>query len=328
VKPIRTIAFALATVSLAATAWAAPSGFAFLQVPAGARAAAMGGAYLSIAQGAEAAFWNPAGLADFTGTQFTATHIETYEHLRHEQVAVAGRLFGGGMAASLRAMYSEPIPERDELGNLIGSFGSHDLEFLLGYGRTIGGVAFGASAQHVRERIADQAAGTWAMNAGASWRMPALAGARVSVSLHQLGGSAHYTFNGAKGQPVPLPTMVAAGLAWQRPALRGLTARLAVEAHATRGRAGLYAFGGELEAPIGASLRAGFRVGDDIADWSVGAGWRAGVLQVDYAFVPSKLALDDTHRFSLGAHFSSAPRPRQSRAGHVRSVRCPSLSSA
>ena len=113
----------------------------------------------------------------------------------------------------------------------------------------------------------------------------------------------YYTFNGAKGQPVPLPTMVAAGLAWQRPALRGLTARLAVEAHATRGRAGLYAFGGELEAPIGASLRAGFRVGDDIADWSVGAGWRAGVLQVDYAFVPSKLALDDTHRFSLGAHF-------------------------
>ena len=90
-KPIRTIAFALATVSLAATAWAAPSGFAFLQVPAGARAAAMGGAYMSLAQGAEAAFWNPAGLADFTGTQFTATHIETYEHLRHEQVAEIGR---------------------------------------------------------------------------------------------------------------------------------------------------------------------------------------------------------------------------------------------
>ena len=52
-KPIRTIAFALATVSLAATAWAAPSGFAFLQVPAGARAAAMGGAYMSLAQGAD-----------------------------------------------------------------------------------------------------------------------------------------------------------------------------------------------------------------------------------------------------------------------------------
>jgi hypothetical protein len=303
VKPIRLVVQVLALVSLAATAGAAPSGFAFLQVPAGARAAAMGGAYMAVAQGAEAAFWNPAGLADFTGTQLTATHTETYEHLRHEQVAVAGRLFGGGMAASLRAMYSEPIPERDDLGNLIGAFGSHDLEFLLGYGRTIAGVQMGVTAQHVRERVADLAAGTWAFGAGAAWGVPLLAGARASVSVHNVGGSAHYTITGVQGQAVPLPTTLAAGLAWSRPAFRGLDGRLSLEAHATRGRPGLFAIGGELEAPVGASLRAGVRAGDDVASWSLGAGWRMGGLSVDYAFVPSKLALDDTHRFSLGARF-------------------------
>ena len=83
---------------------------------------------MAVAEGADASFWNPAGLATFTGTQFTATHTETYEHLRHEQVAVAGRRFGGGMAASLRAMYSEPIPERDDLGNLM-SCSWHKLNF-------------------------------------------------------------------------------------------------------------------------------------------------------------------------------------------------------
>src|SRR6266511_3218490 len=88
-----------ALVALAVPASAQQPGFAFLEVPGGARAAAMGGAFASVARGAEAAFWNPAGLARFERSEFTATHTETYEHLRHEQVALAGRLLGGGLAA-------------------------------------------------------------------------------------------------------------------------------------------------------------------------------------------------------------------------------------
>src|SRR5205823_8291808 len=87
----------------AVPASASQAGFAFLEVPAGARAAALGGAYSSVAKGAEAAFWHPAGLAEFDGSQFAATHTETYTHLRHDQVALAGRMFGGGIAGSLRA---------------------------------------------------------------------------------------------------------------------------------------------------------------------------------------------------------------------------------
>ena len=155
------LAFIASLVACASPAAAAQPGFTFLEVPAGARAAAMGGAYASVARGAEAAFWNPAGLAQFNGTQLTGSHTETYEKLRHEQVAFAGRLFGGGVATSLRALYSEPIPERDDLGNIVGSFGTHDLEFLAGYGRSVGnGVSLGLTAQIVRERISDLAAGT------------------------------------------------------------------------------------------------------------------------------------------------------------------------
>ncbi len=292
--------FALA---VAATAQAGQSGFAFLEVPAGARAAAMGGAYGAVARGADAAFWNPAGLADFTGTQFTATHTETYENLRHDQVAIAGRMFGGGLAASMRAMYSEPIAERDDLGNLVGSFGSHDLEFLLGYGRTLaGGMSLGITAQTVRERLADLAAGTWAVNAGAAMNLNRLANARASLSVQQVGPAAHYTIDGVHGQAVPLPTAATAGLAFSHP-VRGLDGLVALETRATHGRAGVFAIGGELDAPIGAALRAGYRHGDDNVTWSAGAGWRAGGLRVDYAFVPSRLELDDTHRFTLSANF-------------------------
>lgn len=279
-------------------------GYAFLEVPAGARAAGMGGAYSSVARGAEAAFWNPAGLAQFEGSQFSGTHTETYTHLRHEQVALAGRLFGGGMAASMRAMYSEPIPERDDLGNIVGTFGSHDLEFLLGYGRKLsGGISLGFTAQAVRERIANLAAGTWAVGAGAAWDLGLLPGSRASLSVHNVGPAGHFMFEGAPGQAVKLPLAVQGGLSLARATFQNLSGVLALDARATRGRSALVSLGGELDSPAGAALRFGVRHGDDVATWSAGAGWRTKALHVDYAFVPSRLELDDTHRFSLTANF-------------------------
>src|SRR5688500_17559264 len=95
---------------------AEPAGFAFLEIPAGARASALGGAYASLGQGVDAVFWNPAGLAGVKGVQVMGGHYELYEKLRHDHFAVAGRVPGGGIGGSIRALYSEPIEERDELG--------------------------------------------------------------------------------------------------------------------------------------------------------------------------------------------------------------------
>ena len=306
-KPIRVLVLGvsvLAAVTLAVPALATPPGFAFLEVPAGARAAALGGAYASVAIGAEAAFWNPAGLAEFEGTQFAGTHAETYQHLRHDQVAVAGRLFGGGTAASLRAMYSEPIPERDDFGNLVGSFGAHDLEFLLGYGHKLaGGMSLGFTAQAVRERVADLAAGTWALGAGLAWDPRVVPGSRASLSVHNIGPATHFTLEGDQGDRVKLPAAVQGGVSFRHAMFSDMKGLLALEARATQGRNVVMAVGAELDAPLGAAIRFGYRANDDITGWSAGAGWRTRSLTVDYAFVPSKLDLEDTHRFSLSAGF-------------------------
>ena len=289
---------------LARPAAATPPGFAFLEVPGGARAAAMGGAYATLARGAEAAFWNPAGLGQFDGTQFTATHTESYEHLRNDQAALAGRLFGGGIVTSVRALYSEPIPERDDLGNQTGTFGSHDLEFLAGYGRHLeSGMSFGLSVQVLRERIADLGATTWAVNGGVTKDVGLLPEGRVSLSVHNLGPSAHYNFGDEQGEPVRLPTALQLGVSMAHGTFQSLTARVALEGRSTVGRPTILAVGGELDSPVGAALRFGLRAGDDVASWSAGAGWRTGGLRIDYAFVPSKLDLTDTHRFTLSAQF-------------------------
>uniref|UniRef100_A0A832MLI7 PorV/PorQ family protein n=1 Tax=Eiseniibacteriota bacterium TaxID=2212470 RepID=A0A832MLI7_UNCEI len=294
----------LATTLLADPAAAAPAGFAFLETPAGARLSALGGAGATLARGAEAAFWNPAGLDDVRGVQFTASHFELWRNLRHEDVAIAGRMFGGAVSASLRALYSEAIEQRDEVGNLIGSFGAHDLEFALGYAtRVAPGVTAGVSGQIVRERIAELAAQTWAVSLGAAWDVARWPGMRVALGAHNLGPSAAYTIDGAKGEPVALPAAVQGGVSYALPAGRGLDLRAAAESRFTRGRPGVGVLAAELSGFGAAALRLGVRVNDDAANVSLGAGWALPALRLDYAWVPSRLDLEDTHRIALHAQF-------------------------
>jgi hypothetical protein len=307
IAPLPSLA-ALLVLSLSSAAYAAPPGFAFLEVPAGARASGMGGAYSAIAQGAEAAFWNPAGLSGITGTEVTASHFESFANLRHEQFSLGGRMFGGGMAASVRAMYTEPIEERDALGNLTGTWGSHDLELQLGYGRaTRGGVSIGFAAQLLRERLANESAMTWGLSGGLAWQPAAWRDVRASLMVQHAGPPAHYDLEGGLGDPVGLPVALHGGLAWHRALAPGLSVTPALDVRATRGRQAVVALGAELESTTGASARVGFREGDDYSDFSAGAGWRYGGVRVDYAWVPSRLDFGDTrgdsHRFSFGARF-------------------------
>src|SRR5262245_17175032 len=91
--------FALwALAAIATPAAAAPPGFAALEIPAGARISALAGAGETLARGADAIFWNPAALSDTKGIQFTASHFELYQDLHHDDVALGGRMFGGGVA--------------------------------------------------------------------------------------------------------------------------------------------------------------------------------------------------------------------------------------
>ncbi len=290
---------------LATPALAGPPGFAFLNVPAGARGASLGGAYASVATGAEAAFWNPAGLESVTGMQVSGTHIEFLSHLRHEQFVLAGRAFGGGLAASVRAMYSEAIDQRDDLGNLTGSFGSHDLEFRLAYGRRArAGLSLGGSAQVVRERLELESATTYAFGLGSAFEPARWPGLRLAVTADHLGPAARFSISDSRGEPVSLPAALQAGLTYGHGVGSGLVLRGVLESRLASGRNGVGMLGAEVvQAASGVSLRAGARLNDDESTMAFGVGCARQSLRVDYAFVPFRDQLGDTHRFSLGAQF-------------------------
>lgn len=281
-----------------------PPGFAFLEVPAGARAAAMGGAYEALGQGIESVFWNPAGLAAVKKIEVAGTHTEYLQSLRHEGFAGGAPLLGGGIAGSVRALYSEPIAERDDLGNQTGTFGSHDLEFKVAWGRQASeALRWGVSAQVIEERISAASATTFAFGAGATWDPAKLPGLRLAVSAENLGPSPSYTIDGTDGAPVPLPMAVQAGGSYGTAIASGWQLRGALEGRVMRGRNGLGLVGAEIEHSSGAALRAGYRINDDTASWSAGVGMRIGSVRLDYAFVPFDLDLGNTHRIGFVASF-------------------------
>jgi hypothetical protein len=233
-----------------------------------------------------------------------AGHYELIQKLRLDHVAYAGRLFGGGASASVRTLYTEPIEERDELGNLIGSFGSDDIELSLGYGRALGsGVALGVSTQVFREDIANSSATTYGIGLGAQWEPARIAGLRLGMSGQNIGPAAHYTIDGVQGEPVPLPRAIQAGVSYGRDAAFNWGVRGALEGRFTSGRSGIAILGAELASPSGAALRFGVRANDDASSMSFGAGYAFHSMQFDYAFVPLRLDLGDTHRISLTAQF-------------------------
>jgi hypothetical protein len=297
------LAAVAASVVLASTAHAAPPGFAFLDIPTGVRAAGLGGAYASLAEGAEAMYWNPAGLEKADGLQIAGGHVEWIEALRHDHFAVAGRAFGGGLGASVRALYSEPIEERDDFGNLVGSFGAHDLEFALAYGHSIGsGLSIGGNAALVRERIANLAAQTYAFGFGGSWQ-PEGSGVRVAAAAQNLGPSAAYTIDGVKGEPVALPAALQGGVSYGAGLGSRWHVRGVVESRVARGRNAVAAIGTELSELSGGALRAGMRFNDSATVLSFGAGYAWPAFHLDYAFVPLRYDAGDTHRFGFSARF-------------------------
>lgn len=294
----------IVTFARVSSSHARPPGFAFLEVPTGARAAALGGAYTSLATGADAAFWNPAALTHAHGMEVTGAHAELFEKLRQDAFAVDGGWMGGGIAASIRALYTDPIPERDDVGNLIGSYGAHDLELALGYGHAVGAdLSVGGTVAVVRERIANLAATTYSLGGAMNWQPELLHGARVAVAAQNLGPSAHYQIDGVAGQSVSLPMALQAGVSYGVPVGGRMHVAGALEARATRGRSVLGLAGAELTDPSGAALRLGFRANDASSGISFGAGYAISRVSLDYAFVPLKLDLGDTHRFAFTARF-------------------------
>ncbi len=133
-NPSKRLSFVLVLATLAGPARAQVSdpvaGGAFLLVPIGARATALGQAAVAVGGTPDAAFWNPAGLASMTNSEFALHYANTFAS---ENSALSLALVSEGVGVLGFSVYVADFGSQDvttPLGSAVGQLSPKHLRFL------------------------------------------------------------------------------------------------------------------------------------------------------------------------------------------------------
>lgn len=300
------------------------SGALFLVFPVGAAATGMGQTAVAAEGRGEAAFWNPAGLATLTASEF-ALHTATLAAGRTSAVSVyipKARIgvFGG----ALYLVDYGDLPRTDSNNVTIGRIAPRNFEFVASYATEFAGsFVLGLSYKLVEFRVdcSGDCTGlpngegvTHAVDVGGQFVVGGSNGVRVGVAVRNVGFKLQVQ---NRDQADPLPTRLAVGAMYQldfkegpgRPAGDRFDVRLAADVDSPWGRAGA----SEMRLGIDAGyrklvrLRGGYAfVRDGLSGPSVGMGLTSGSVGVDLArtfLTGSELVVENPTFFSFRVNF-------------------------
>jgi long-subunit fatty acid transport protein len=162
----------------------------FLSVPQGARALGMGGAFVAVADDPSAMYWNPAGIADLRGVQFTFDHTYWIADLAYEYVGATVNMGSAGSvgvsvtASNYGEMKVTTIDQQDGTGEV---FSVTDLAIGLSYGlRLTEEFSIGISPKFIYQKIWKMSASAVAMDIGIRYRTP-FKGVTLGMSVSNFG---------------------------------------------------------------------------------------------------------------------------------------------
>ena len=287
--------------------------YEFLRNDVGARAAALAGTFAAFSDDPTLLFYNPAGLTTMTAPRGTAGFFKHLLDINAGHVGYAGELadigwFGAGI---LYTSYGS-VDERDELGNMLGTFGASDLAFVAGYANTLdGNFSYGANLKFVFSSLAGYSSTALALDLGVQYAVP---DSRVTVgaSVRNLGTQLS-TYAGVR-EDLPVDVAVAGAVV-----PRGIPLLLNVGFHRLTDPADTFgerfrAFtvGGEFTLSRVIQLRVGYdnavrqdlKIGSSagLAGFSGGLGIAVGEYRLDYA-LSSLGKVGSLHRVTVGAAF-------------------------
>lgn len=287
--------------ALAAEEDAGTAAFPFLRLGVTARSLSMGEAYTADTYGAAAAVLNPAFLGTNLRHSVAFTHDEYLSDLTMEFVSYAMPLnYGaaGSVAVGMRYFSYGEMAGYDDQGLPTGSFPAADLAVTVAYGvEAFGNFYTGAGISYVYSRLDDATANAISFDLGLAWKP--YDELSVGFTANHLGPDAKYV-----ELESPQPTTLRLGLAGNL--------ELDPRHRLTLLTDGIYPLYGKPYGALGLeytgwdffSLRGGYRLGHDSADFSAGAGvhfplWKSVLLELDYAYV-NYGDLETSHLFTLG----------------------------
>jgi hypothetical protein len=293
--------FALAVVFAPGARAGSPgdAGLLSLRMGIGAREAAMGETGVASSFGASAVYWNPANnvFADFD-TGLVLQHHRYLGLFNHESAALAHKVGKGVLGFIFMGFYSDSIDRygSEPVGIPEGTFKPYDVAFAVSYAHPLGdSFAAAVNAKFIYEKIDIYSDVGFAFDFFLTHKS-LIEGLMFAASATNVGSQMNL-----KDEPFDLPTAFRIGAAWT-PVGDFLQEKLTLAGDVvfpndTKEKAHL---GAELNLIPEFSLRIGTRINYENQGLTAGAGFRAGVLGVDYAYEESTVeGFDDGHKFSL-----------------------------
>jgi hypothetical protein len=269
----------------------------FLQIGVGSQAAGMGGAYSAVAQGVSSAYWNPAGLANMSGTQVSLTHFAWYQDVKLNYGAVAFPV-NNRWTIALSATHLDygSIDGYDINGLSTGQISSYDFAGAVSVGWAVNDrLSLGATGKYINQKLADLNVTGFAADLGLSFRFPRVSLAAVIANVgpflkyDQL--SEHLPTTGRLSVAIsPFGESFLTAFEIEKAQIGDVALKQGIE----------YNYAGQY------FLRAGYNYypSRDAMNFGTGPTFGGGIkfnrASLDYAFTPKDShTSDDLHRFSL-----------------------------
>jgi hypothetical protein len=280
------------------TASSVSSSFMFLRIGCGSRPVALSEAVTASATDITTAFYNPAALNSFNGNNQVAFMYNTYfQDVSQGFLAAGFKIKSGALGFYVE---SGTIPDIDRRGDTptsepLGQFDENNLHAAGLYATKIGPVNVGVAFKYAYEKIDYGSAN--AVMADIGGQMPINSVLTGGLSFKNLGSKPKFVDTAYN-----LPRDYRLGLAYKPIKFENRLECLAdlVLADDSRPK---YHFGIEYGDNKLYAIRAGYGFPYDSRSISLGGGLNYKKFKFDYAFVPYKHDLGNTHRFTVVANF-------------------------
>ena len=290
-------AIIILTQSTRASENPASTGLSFLKSGAGARAVAMGEAFAALVDDASGTFWNPAGLAHLQRAELIFTHNEWLQDITNEYFAIGFSIRKNVVGISFLSNSVGGIERRvNPTAEPLGIVYARDVMFGISYARFLDQrFSLGTSIKFLYEKIYVESCSGAAFDVGLQYQTT-IHGLKTGLSWQNIGYMTKLKYESSK-----LPQLLRLGLAYQLPVniMQGgiiLTSDWVKIFNSTSH----INLGLEFGFKSFFVFRFGYQTGWDDKGIQGGFGIMLRRYRLDYAYVPFKSDLGNSHRISFG----------------------------
>lgn len=270
------------------------SGLAFLKHGFGSRNIAMGDLGVASSNDLTALNYNPALLAYDKKSQITFSHNSLFQDLSSEMIGVSFDAFGLPFAIGANTTSINNIEVRTKPGEAEGTFNAHYFFGSISTAYQINpDLSAGATIKYLYENLYSDESTGLAFDFGLSYKN-LIGGLTLGASLKNIG-----SMSSLRSESTELPQDLRIGAAYDFVLSDFIfSATGGFQEYLKEGTAHAH-FGGEISYKENFAVRVGYLSGYDSKNISTGFGviWKS--LNIDYAYVPVKFGLGDSHILSL-----------------------------